>query len=235
MKLGRVLTALSVSAACAAFGIAPASAAGGTTVISWDMNEPAGASVMHDSGPLGIDGQIGSEVITGVAVGGAVGYQFPRLKPNTPPTHPEHLVVIPDQTALDPETGNYTVEIRYRTTNGFGNLIQKGQSHSAGGQWKIQLPGGRPQCYFKGSGGKAGAGWKTPIDDGQWHTLRCVRTPDSVTLYVDGVRRGRKVGPTGNMNNKFPVTIGGKQKCDQITVTCDYFGGTVDYVRIEKG
>ena len=233
MKAFRAFCAVSATAVAASLATVPAHAASAS--ILWEMNEPAGATVMHDSGPLGINGTIGSEVTTGVTIDGATGYQFPRLKPNTPPTHPQHLVVVPDQTALDPETGNYSVEIRYRTTNAFGNLIQKGQSKSVGGQWKFQLPGGRPQCYFKGSAGKAGAGWKTPINDGQWHTLLCVRTPDSVTLYVDGVKRGRKVGPTGNINNTFPLTIAGKQKCDQVNVTCDYFGGTIDYVRITKG
>lgn len=234
MKAFYAFAGVSVAALVGSLVAVPASAVT-SPAISWDMNEGPGASVMRDSGPLGIDGQIGNEVMTGTSVDAAVGYQFPRLKPNTPPAHPEHLVVVPDQTALDPESGDYSVEIRYRTTNGFGNLIQKGQSRSAGGQWKIQLPGGRPQCYFKGSAGRAGAGWKTPINDGRWHTLLCVRTPDSVTLYVDGVRRGRKVGPTGTISNRFPITIGGKQKCDQVKVTCDYFGGTIDYVRITKG
>jgi hypothetical protein len=224
--------AVSISAAVPA---AQAQSSYGQVVIQWDMNEPPGATVMHDSGPLGVDGIIGSEVQTGTVVSGATGYQFPRLKPNTPPTHPQHLVQVPDQPAIDPGTSPYTIEIRYRTTNGFGNLIQKGQSHTSGGQFKIQLPGGRPQCYFKGSNGRVGVGWRTPIDDGAWHVLRCVKDDTAVSLFVDGVQVARHVGDPGNLDNSFPITIGGKPDCDQVKVTCDYFGGTVDYVTITKG
>jgi hypothetical protein len=46
---------------------------------------------------------------------------------------------------------------------------------------------------------------------------------------------GHKNGVSGNLNNSFPMTIGGKPKCDQVKVTCDYFVGDVDYVRITKG
>src|SRR6476619_3408626 len=121
MKAFRAFCTLSAAALAASVAAAPAHAA--TASIQWEMNEAAGATVMHDSGSQGINGSIGSEVTTGVVVNGATGFQFPRLTPNQPPTHPQHLVVVPDQTALDPESGTYTVEIRYRTTNAFGNLI----------------------------------------------------------------------------------------------------------------
>ncbi len=205
-------------------------------VAQWDMNEPSGATVMTDSGTAGVDGHVGAEVVTGVTYDGATGYRFARLQPNTPPAHPEHLVTVADTPFLDPgNAGFYAIEIRYRTTNKFGNLIQKGQAASKGGQFKIQLPKGRPSCYFKGPLGRVGTGAQSPINDGQWHVLRCEHTPTSTTFYVDGVRVGRKNGSTGTIDNALPLTIGGKPNCDQVTITCDYFGGDVDYVRVEKG
>jgi hypothetical protein len=30
------------------------------------------------------------------------------------------------------------------------------------------------------------------------------------------------------------MTVGGKINCDQINVTCDYFSGDIDYIRISK-
>jgi hypothetical protein len=202
---------------------------------SYEMNEPAGATVMHDDGIPALDGLVGSEVQSGVVFDGATGYRFPRLAPNTPPAHPQHLVSIPDDPSLDPGNSTYSVEIRYRTTNKFGNLIQKGQSTTKGGQLKIQLPKGRPSCYYKGSLGRVGAGAPAPLIDGGWHTLRCTRTASAVDFYVDGVRVGHKSGASGTIDNALPMTIGGKPNCDQVTVTCDYFGGDVDYVRITKG
>ncbi|HET8615445.1 MAG TPA: laminin G domain-containing protein [Actinomycetales bacterium] len=215
---------------------AAVSAPPGSTVALWQMDEGPGAKVMVDSGSAGLNGSIGGHVTTGVTYDGATGYRFPRLQPNTPPADPEHLVTVPDAPFLDPgDASFYAIEIRYRTTNKFGNLIQKGQSTARGGQFKIQLPKGRPSCYFKGPLGRVGAGAKSPINDGNWHVLRCEHTPTSTTFYVDGVRVGRKNGQTGTIDNKVALTIGGKPNCDQIKITCDYFGGDIDYVKIEKG
>jgi hypothetical protein len=230
----RYLFAAVASAALVIVGTAgPAHAA--TVVYDYQMNEPAGARVMIDSGPMHWNGVIGSEVQTGVTVLGATGYRFPRLTPNTPPAHPEHLVHIPDSDALDPGGANFSVEIRYRTTNDFGNLVQKGQATTPGGQFKIQLPGGKPQCYYKGTLGRVGVGYGVSLRDGNWHTLRCTRTGTLVELFVDGVRRDHNSGSIGTLSNAYDWTIGGKSNCDQIKVTCDYFGGNVDYVRLSKG
>ncbi|MBI5089943.1 MAG: PKD domain-containing protein [Actinobacteria bacterium] len=37
------------------------------------------------------------------------------------------------------------------------------------------------------------------------------------------------------MNNNKNLSIAGKSSCDQIEVTCDYFVGDIDWVKIEKG
>jgi hypothetical protein len=56
-----------------------------------------------------------------------------------------------------------------------------------------------------------------------------------VTLYVDGVRTGVSNHTTGDLDNAKPWTIGGKPVCDGVEVTCDYFAGDVDRVRLSKG
>ena len=38
----------------------------------------------------------------------------------------------------------------------------------------------------------------------------------------------------GIIDNKIPMTIGGKINCDQVKTTCDYFSGNIDYVSITK-
>jgi len=48
----------------------------------------------------------------------------------------------------------------------------------------------------------------------------------TLQLQVDTPVAGATVG--------LPFTIGGKTECDQITITCDYFVGDIDYVRISK-
>jgi hypothetical protein len=54
-----------------------------------------------------------------------------------------------------------------------------------------------------------------------------------VTMVIDGVVTGRNRNATGNISNTRPVTIAGKGNCDQVEITCDYFSGDIDYVRIE--
>ncbi len=205
-----------------------------TGTVLWEMDEGSGSSVMLDSGPNGINGGVDTTgVVTGYTVNGATGYHWERRAPELAPASPERVIQVPDNVMLDAGSDTFTLEIRYRTKEKFGNIIQKGQSASKGGQWKIQNPKGIPSCLFKGPGGRVATGAKTPLNDNQWHVLTCVKTPTRVTMYVDGVYRNKKNGTTGTIDNKIPVTIGGKINCDQIKTTCDYFSGEIDYVRID--
>jgi hypothetical protein len=232
----RLLTITAALAGALALAL-PANAASFPLATNLQMNEGPGASTAVDSSGNGLNGVVGSHVQTGVALtGGGIGYRFPYIKPNTPPPDPAHLVTIPHNDRLNPGTGNFAVEIRMRTTHSFGNVIQKGQSGSKGGYWKFQQPSGKITCLFRGSAGSstAGAGSTVRVNDGNWHTVRCERTSSSVTMYIDGQRTGRNTNPTGTIANTRPVTIAGKGTCDQVEITCDYFSGDIDYVKIEK-
>jgi concanavalin A-like lectin/glucanase superfamily protein len=231
----RLLTVTAALAGVLAL-VVPANAAINRPVGIWQMNEGAGARTMVDSSGNGLNGVIGTHVQTGVALtGGGTGYRFPYLRPNTPPADPEHLVTIPHDTRLNPGTGDFAVELRMRTTHSFGNVIQKGQAGSKGGYWKFQQPSGKISCLFRGSAGSstASAGSTVRVNDGNWHTVRCERTASTVTMTIDGVVTGRNRNATGTIANTRPVTIAGKGNCDQVEITCDYFSGDIDYVRIE--
>jgi hypothetical protein len=52
-------------------------------------------------------------------------------------------------------------------------------------------------------------------------------------MTVDGKVVSTLKHATGNISNSKPLTIAGKQSCDQITVTCDYWVGQIDYVQIQ--
>ncbi len=201
----------------------------------YEMNEAPGTTVMLDSGPHGHNGVVNPTGVTsGFAFDGAVGYSWTRRPPEEPPTSPERVIQVPDSPDLEPGSGPLTIELRYRTQESFGNITQKGQAQTQGGQWKIQAPGGIPSCLFKGSGGQVATGALIPLNDEQWHNLTCVLTSTGVSLYVDGVFRNRKNGTTGTIDNNFPVTVGGKIDCNQVTVTCDYFSGQIDYLKFTK-
>jgi hypothetical protein len=210
----------------------PAQAAG-RPLATWLMNEAPGARIMVDGSGNRLHGTIGREVRTGARVSGATAYRFERLEPNKPPARPEHLVRVPDNANLDPVDRDYAVTIRIRTTHSFGNIIQKGQATVAGGYFKFQIPRGYVQCLFRGSVGTIEITANRAINDGRWHTVRCERTKAGVVLLIDGRLAARRSGWTGTIANSWPLSIGGKISCDQVKVTCDYYPGDIDSVRIE--
>jgi len=202
----------------------------------YEMNEAAGATTMHDDSGHGLHGVIDQDGLdTGFRFDGATGYHWPRRAPDQLPAAPERVITVADSPHLDPASGVYTVTLRYRTKEHFGNIVQKGQATAKGGMWKLQNPQGRPSCQFRGSLGRASTRSPIALNDNQWHRVECVRAPDSVTMYVDGARVSRKNGATGTVDNSLPLAAGGKANCDQIEVTCDYFSGDIDYLRISRG
>jgi hypothetical protein len=231
----RSFVVMMIAATVVAGTATTAEAASGHTVATWEMNEPAGARTMADSSGHGLRGSIGGEVGPGVHVRGVAGYRFSRLEPDSPPPHPRHLVTVRDAADLDPGRRNYTVTVRLRTTEYFGNIIQKGQATVSGGSFKLQIPSGKVQCLFRGSDGQVIVSAPGAINDGWWHTVRCARTTSQLTLTVDGSVVARRSGRTGWIANSWPLSIGGKTSCDQVDVGCDYYAGDIDYVEITTG
>jgi hypothetical protein len=229
----RTAFATLIAAAIVAVAAPASSAAGPVPVARWTMDEGRGARTMVDSSGHGLHGSIGSEVRTGTRVNGSTGYRFDRLQPDTPPPHPGHLVTVADNPALDPGGRHYAVTVRLRTTHHFGNIVQKGQATVAGGNFKLQIPSGRIECLFRGSRTTIMVSARRRINDGAWHTVQCERSADGVTLRIDGVVESRTRGWTGTIANSWPVSIGGKTRCDQVDVGCDYYAGDIDRVSID--
>ena len=224
-------------AAVMSFLSAVAVSAGGVSPVAvWHLNESAAATSAADSGGSGLDGTVGADVTTGIAHDGATAYRFADVEPNAPPVRPEHLVLVPHSATLNPDDGEFTVTVRFRTTRTPGNVVQKGQMESPGGYWKVEHEDGRARCAFVGPDGEGQAiAADRRVDDGRWHTVTCERTAEGVTVSVDGEDRRTREGPTGTISNTAELTIGGKAACDQQLVGCDYFSGDIDYVRVRKG
>jgi hypothetical protein len=234
------MTASGILAAVLTVGTAaPAHAAATVTFADWQMNESPGASVMVDSSGNGINGVVGSEVQTGTLVDGGTAYHWTHIAPNQPPANPQRLVQVQDS-RLNPGTRDYAITMRFRMTHNVGNMIQKGQSGSPGGYFKWEIPNGILRCQFTSKDGRGNlianksVSSPRPLNDGAWHTVRCEKTVDRVTMTIDGTTVVQSSRATfGPITNTVPLTIGGKLNCDQVTVTCDYFGGDIDWVRIE--
>ena len=234
-RLGRVAAVMAVAFSTIAI-VAPEPAQADTEVVAnWQMNEGSSASTMNDSGPYGIDGQIGDDVITNYSIGGATGYRWLYKRPNEFPPEPERLITVPHHELLNPGSGDSAVEFRYRTDKNFGNIIQKGQSRTNGGYFKFENPQGKMRCLFKdATGDRRAVSSPESTNDGQWHTIRCEKTSNMLRLYVDGVKVRDVSHSLGSMGNNWDLAIAGKLDCNQFNVTCDYFTGDLDYIRIEK-
>jgi hypothetical protein len=216
----------------------PANAAANHLVADWEMNEGSGATVMNDSSGNGINGSIGSAVQTGFHADGATGYHWAFTSPTQPPPKPERLILVNDS-RLNPGTGDYAVTMRFRTKKTFGNIIQKGQAGASGGYFKWEIPHGVLKCVFRGVVNgqfkRKELNSPTALNDNHWHTVRCERVGTTVKMTIDGSTTVQSNGATGSISNTVPLTIAGKSNCDQQSVTCDYFTGDIDWVKIETG
>lgn len=235
----RRAVALAVVTLTLPLGLASANAAEVRTMALWQTNEPPGARTMTDSSGNvpAMNGEIGSAVRTGVLTGGETAYQWPFVRPEEWPPKPERLIQVWDD-RLNLGNQNFAISFRYKTTRPFGNIMQKGQAKTVGGQIKFQLPKGNVTCLIRGAAGRRAVRSSGVYRDGQWHTVRCERNATGIVLTITDpqgnvVETRRLNGPTGFFQNRFPWTIGGKFECDQITVTCDYYTGEIDWVRIE--
>jgi hypothetical protein len=229
--------------AAAMLALVVPSAASAQVVADWEMNETTKANGMVDSSGNGFTGDIGNEVRIGLSTGdGGLAYQFPG--PHFAPYNPEKLVLIPDdpEGRLDPGTSPYAVTIRFRTSAEKPNIVQKGQNNVRGGFMKLVLKNGWPRCHFEdGNQNIKAIGFvKTDVpkvNDNRWHTLRCERTATGVRVTLEPgepneVSRFIR-GTVGNIDNSRPFFIGGKLDCNREGVTCDFFNGQLDWVRIE--
>jgi hypothetical protein len=210
-----------------------ATSAFGATIADWEMNESPGATTMNDSSGSGLSGTIGSDVVTGVVTDGATGYRW-RSENRWVTSHPERLIKV-SSSQLNPGTQNFTVIMRFYTgSTGDQNIIQKGQAKTSGGMWKIPLFGGKVGCNFLGVERRSAVWSNQIVADNTWHTVRCDRRTTGVTLTLDGFAPKTNHNWTGSISNTWPLTIGGKLKCDQKTVGCDYFVGRIDSIVVMR-
>jgi hypothetical protein len=227
--LRRALLAIGLALCTAVVAVATASGASAVasrTVGLWNFNEGAGARVAFDSSGFNQRGTVGSDVRTGGGI-----YRFPSVSG----VRTQHLVTVPSNTRLNPGSSEYAVTVRFRTTRSLSNVVQKGQAGQSGGFWKVEVSGGRAICLFRaGNGTQRAIGSSVRVNNGAFHTVRCERNAGSTRVIVDGAVRGSTAGFRSSISNPRPVSIGGKSNCGG-SVTCDYFVGDIDYVRIQRG
>ena len=144
------------------------------------------------------------------------------------------LEVAPDS-ALDPGESDFEFGASVwlapdQTTRG-SNIVQKGRFAAGDGLWKLQVDSdeGEPSCVIRSGSDLLTVRSRVSIADGSWHSVRCLRDRDGVTIQVDGTA-DREAGGAGSVSNTWPVRIGGPGVGERD----DQFHGRIDdvYLRI---
>lgn len=222
---------------CTSFAVlsAPPVEVGAATqvIAAWEMNESPGATRLVDASGNGHHGTIGPSVQLGVRSGGATVHEFPYIS-NSDPPDPGRLHIVDEPQALNPGTGDFAVEVRFNSYSTHSNITQKGQSGASGGYWKVEIDEGVAACVFSGTSASVGLKSTAKVTDRVWHVLRCERRATESVMILDGVQVARARVATGSIANTWTLAIGGKSNCNSIDVECDYFRGSLDYLRIER-
>lgn len=225
-KLKLALLAPFASLALALLSALPASATT-TTIASWQMNEPAGATKMADSSGHGLTGTILTGVKTGLPGHSGQAYGF---------TGNGGYVSVPNSPLLSSGTGAFSVAVSFKSSTlpsasvGDYDLIRKGLGSTAGGDWKIEIEAnGHAFCHLRGTTNNVNLGGSTNVVNGAWHRLECRTRTTGTALVVDGVLQAWTSLRPGNISNTASVIIGAKD------AVYDRTTGLLDEVVITKG
>jgi hypothetical protein len=151
-------------------------------------------------------------------------------------------VAVPDAESLDPQANDITLSARVMLPNqamddDSYDVVRKGLVTTEGGDYKMEIKRkpkdptvGKLHCLFQGTGGTVRRVAPRDIVDGRWHTLRCIKTSDSVVARVDRGRSYTTTGSAGSIANATNVMVGAKQVTPSPD---DMFDGSMDFVSIE--
>jgi hypothetical protein len=148
-------------------------------------------------------------------------------------------VSVPDADSLDPQDNDITLAARVLVggaslDDDSYDVVRKGFFDTTGGYYKMEIRRtadptvGKLHCLFRGTGASVNKVANLDIVDGNWHTLRCVKTATSVVARVDG-RSFTKAGSAGSIANESIVMVGAKNA----KPFDDVFDGSMDSVSID--
>ncbi len=183
-------------------------------VALWHMDETSG-TVMYDS--AGSHNGMLHSILLGLPGFSGTAYGLNGTS---------SYVSVPSSSDLNPGSANLTVTIHLKTTTAPSSpdwdLIRKGVYTSSGGEFKMEYqPGGQASCGFNGSSSYAELQAGPALDDGNWHTVQCVKTASAIQVVVDGVIYS-KAATIGTIANTDPVVVGSHAG------TAEFFNGSLD-------
>jgi hypothetical protein len=150
-------------------------------------------------------------------------------------------VTVPVASDLSPVDQNVALTIRMKTTvlppptTQDWDLIRSAGGYYDGDEYKMEYaPDGTAHCAFKGNGA---TGYKEvvsggpPLNDGNWHTITCVKTPNQVQTVVDGVVYA-KYALIGTITITKGILIGAHPSATG-TGASEFFNGALDEASLQ--
>ncbi len=216
----RAVLSLTAATAIVAAVAAPAVAAVGDRAY-WDLNEPGSPATAVDSSGNGNNGT--NYNITGTGEG----YVFNGVSSR---------VIVPDSASLDPGSADFSygatiVMNAPPETNDTDDIIRKGITSSAGGDYKLEIKNvngsARARCLVKDAAKVVVAIQDTKnVADGLTHKINCAKTSIGVTITVDSRSRTKTVVKLGSVSNGNNLALGAKAEATAKT-GFDWFTGTM--------
>jgi hypothetical protein len=149
-------------------------------------------------------------------------------------------VTVPNSASLNPGTDNIsiTANVQFAAAPAAGtdyDLIRKGLSTTAGGEWKMEIFGNGALaspafCLFKDSSGRPAVTVRgtTNLAGTGWHTITCAKTSTQVSVTVDNVLQRTNRTAVGSISNTAAVSLGRKLGGG------DQYVGNMDEVSISR-
>jgi hypothetical protein len=212
--------ATATSNATATVQAAPANNPPGLVAL-WHMDETSGTT-MRDS--------VGTHngTLQNVTVGQAGGFSGLAYGMNGTSSQ----IFVPSASDLNAGAAKLTVTIHMKATavpaTPDWDLIRKGVFTTAGGEFKVEYqPSGQATCGFNTSTNYAELTAGPALNNGQWHTVQCVKTSTGIQLVVDG-QTFSKAASLGTISNTVQVVLGSHPNAE-------FFKGSLDEASIQIG
>ena len=139
---------------------------------------------------------------------------------------------IADTSALDPGTGDYTIEAWIKTTTTADSAIYENGNGTDLTLLRVLTGTGVIRMYNSQGANEAYRDSSSAVNDGRWHHVvtTWVGSTDTINIYIDGVLNQGSQTTSGTLGSIAPsniITIGRRSAASSM-----FFPGTVDEVRI---
>ena len=155
-------------------------------------------------------------------------------------------ISVPVSRSINPDRENYAYSVKVRFPDGYEfshdvSLVRRGAAKLTGPYYKMELVWNKDSgntslvCAMRDKGGTTGYVSRSAagIDDGEWHSLSCRKTSNTVSVTRDGSTNSQNVR-VGNLSSDRNLYFGVENNTIKGQFT-ERFKGQMDDIKITKG